>query len=80
MTSRSEDGDLSPSASRPSSSTASGDTGDAIGSFSMPPEAVGVLETVINLNKALEQQIDALRIRLTVEAKNHDTERTKILR
>lgn len=63
--------------SRPS--TASGDSlENAISSFTMPPEAVSVLESVIGMNKALEQQIDALRMRLTVETKNHDNELQKV--
>jgi len=45
----------------------------------MPPEAVNVLETVIGMNKALEQQIDALRMRLGVEAKNFEQEKYKIV-
>lgn len=86
MSSRSTDGslsvpssDVSPTGSRPSTATSGGQPDNAFGSISMPPEAVGVLETVIGMNKALEQQIDALRMRLTVEAKNHDTERSKIV-
>lgn len=87
MTSRSHDGSLgaqsgepSPSASRPSTCTSVESPGEGISSFSMPPEAVGVLETVINMNNALEQQIDALRIRLSVEAKHHDTEKHNIIK
>lgn len=87
MTTRSHDGSLgvpssepSPSASRPSTATSGESPGEGISSISMPPEAVGVLETVINMNKALEQQIDALRMRLTVEAKNHDTEKHNIIK
>lgn len=84
LTGRSQDGshglpstEPSPSVSRPS--TASGDSlENAISSFTMPPEAVSVLESVISMNKALEQQIDALRMRLTVEAKNHDNELQKV--
>ncbi|XP_052264745.1 putative leucine-rich repeat-containing protein DDB_G0290503 isoform X2 [Dreissena polymorpha] len=86
MTTRSQDssvnlttGEPSPNASRPSTAT-SGDQSEAFGSFSMPAEAVNVLETVINMNKALEQQIDALRMRLTVESKNHDSEKYKIIK
>lgn len=66
------------SSSRPSTAVTSECQGEPIGSFSMPPEAVGVLETVINMNKALEEQIDTLRMRLTIEAKNHDTVKQKI--
>ncbi|XP_052777064.1 centromere-associated protein E-like isoform X2 [Mya arenaria] len=86
MTVRSQDGSLgiisgdhSPSASRPSTAT-SGEQSEAIGSFSMPQEAVNVLETVIGINKALEQQIDTLRMRLTVESKNHEQEKLKIVK
>ncbi|KAK3591248.1 hypothetical protein CHS0354_010614 [Potamilus streckersoni] len=70
-----------PAASRPSSTgaTSIGQESETLGSFKMPPEAVSVLETVINMNKTLEQQIDALRIRLNVESKQHDTERRKII-
>ncbi|XP_060556463.1 chromosome partition protein Smc-like isoform X1 [Ruditapes philippinarum] len=87
MTTRSQDGSLglpsnepSPSVSRPSTATSGESPADGISSISMPPEAVGVLETVINMNKALEQQIDTLRMRLTVESKNHDTEKYKIIK
>ncbi|XP_045160428.2 chromosome partition protein Smc-like isoform X2 [Mercenaria mercenaria] len=87
MTTCSHDGSLgvpssepSPSVSRPSTATSGDSPAEGISSISMPPEAVGVLETVINMNKALEQQIDALRMRLTVEAKNHDTEKYKIIK
>lgn len=86
MNTRSHDGSLevpssepSPSVSRPSTASAESPA-EGISSISMPPEAVGVLETVINMNKALEQQIDALRMRLTVEAKNHDSEKQNIIK
>ncbi|KAL4236728.1 hypothetical protein ACF0H5_005112 [Mactra antiquata] len=86
LTSRSQDGSLSvpsseasPTVSRPSTATSVESPVDGISSISMPPEAVGVLETVINMNKALEQQIEALRMRLTVESKNHDAEKTHII-
>ena len=89
MTSRSQDNnslqvpssDSTPSTSRPSSTNTSSytDSGEAISSFKMAPEAVGVLESVINMNKALESQIDALRLRLNVEAKHHDSEKQKII-
>lgn len=89
MTSRSQDNnslqvpssESTPSTSRPSSTGTSSytESGEAIGSFKMPPEAVGVLESVINMNKALEQQIEALRLRLNVETKHHESEKQKIL-
>lgn len=86
LTARSQDSslsvpssDASPSASRPSTATSGESPAEGISSISMPPEAVGVLETVINMNKALEQQIDALRMRLTVESKNHDAEKRNII-
>lgn len=89
MTARSQDSnslqvpssESTPSTSRPSSTGTSSytDSGEAIGSFKMPQEAVGVLESVINMNKALEQQIDALRLRLNVEARHHDSEKQKII-
>ena len=86
ITNRPQDGSLSvPSSdkshsSRPSSSSgASSDAIEAFGSISMPQQAVDVLETVMNMNKALEQQIDTLRIRLNVESKNFESERHKIV-
>ena len=86
LTGRSQDGSLGPSSTDPSPSvsrpsTASGDgPGDPISSFSMPPEAVTVIESVIHMNKTLEQQIDALRMRLSVESKNHGGEVYKLKR
>lgn len=91
MTSRSQDSnslqvpstssESTPSTSRPSSTGTSSyaESGETIGSIKMPPQAVGVLESVINMNKALEQQIEALRLRLNVEAKHHDSEKQKII-
>ena len=91
MTSRSQDNnslqvpstssESTPTTSRPSSTGTSSytETGESLGSFKMPVEAVGVLESVINMNKALEQQIEALRLRLNVEAKHHDSEKQKII-
>lgn len=84
LTGRSQDGSLGPPSTEPSPSpsrpsTASGDSpGGALGTITMPPEAVNVIESVISMNKTLEQQIDALRMRLTVEAKNHDSELHKM--
>lgn len=66
------------SSSRPSTGNTN-DPGEPIGAFSVPPEAIGVLETVINLNKTLEHQIEALRIRIDVAAKQHEQEKKMIL-
>lgn len=70
-----------PPSSRASSESASEMTEslEHLGSFQMPPEAVGVLQTVINMNKTLEQQIEALRVRLDVEAKHHRNDRLKVV-
>ncbi|XP_033738230.1 chromosome partition protein Smc-like isoform X2 [Pecten maximus] len=66
------------SSSRPSTGELT-DPGEPLGAFSVPPEAVGVLETVININKTLEHQIDTLRIRIDVEAKHHEQEKKKMI-
>ncbi|XP_067679528.1 ELKS/Rab6-interacting/CAST family member 1-like isoform X2 [Haliotis asinina] len=44
-----------------------------------PGEAFSVLQSVITMNKALEGQIDALRLRLDVEAKHHASENERIV-
>lgn len=66
------------SSSRPSTGELT-DPGEPLGAFSVPPEAVGVLETVININKTLEHQIETLRIRIDVEAKQHEQEKKKMI-
>ncbi|XP_046355336.2 ELKS/Rab6-interacting/CAST family member 1-like isoform X1 [Haliotis rufescens] len=45
-----------------------------------PGDAFNVLQSVITMNKALEGQIDALRLRLDVEAKHHTTENERIVK
>ncbi|XP_021372211.1 uncharacterized protein LOC110462549 [Mizuhopecten yessoensis] len=66
------------STSRPSTGEMT-DPGEPLGAFNVPPEAIGVLETVINLNKTLEHQIETLRIRIDVESKQHEQEKKKML-
>ncbi|XP_061182488.1 chromosome partition protein Smc-like [Saccostrea echinata] len=71
-----------PSSSRPSSGSTgntSTDFGEPVGSLQLPPEAMGVLETVINMNRTLETQIDALRLKIDVDAKHSENEKKKII-
>ncbi|KAK3089203.1 hypothetical protein FSP39_001693 [Pinctada imbricata] len=71
-----------PSSSRPSSTSTSGTTGEfgePLGALQLPPEAMGVLETVVNMNRTLEHQIDALRLKIDVDAKQYDMDRKKIV-
>ena len=70
-----------PSSSRPSTTSTTGhstDMGEPVGALQLPPEAMGVLETVINMNRSLEHQIDALRLKIDVDAKQYDGEKKKI--
>lgn len=70
-----------PSSSRPSSGSTgntSVDFGEPVGSLQLPPGAMGVLETVINMNRTLETQIDALRLKIDVDAKHTENEKKKI--
>lgn len=69
--------------SRPMSGSTSqsedfGDLGEPVGSFQMPPEAMELLQNVMRVNKDLEEQVVALRIRIDVEQKNQETERKKL--
>ncbi|KAL5016674.1 hypothetical protein ScPMuIL_006263 [Solemya velum] len=62
------------------STGSSSEHGEPIGTIEMPEEGVAVLQTVMNMNKMLEHQIDALRLRIDVESKHHGEEKDRILR
>jgi len=66
------------STSRPTSSDIN-DPGEPFGSFKLPPEALGLLENVITVNRNLEHQIEALRIRIDVDQKQYGLEKKKLL-
>ena len=67
------------SSHRPSTSNSLDDPGEPLGSLKLPPDALGVLETVISMNKTLEHQVETLRLRIDVEEKQHQKEKQKLL-
>lgn len=72
------------SSSRPLSGTTSnsddiGEFGEPLGTFQLPPEAMELLQNVIRVNKDLEEQVVALRLRIDVEQKNQEAERKKAI-
>ncbi|VDI43878.1 Hypothetical predicted protein, partial [Mytilus galloprovincialis] len=72
------------SSSRPLSGTTSNsedivELGEPIGSFQLPTEAMELLQNVMQVNKDLEEQVVALRLRIDVEQKNQETEKKKVV-
>ncbi|XP_041358244.1 golgin IMH1-like [Gigantopelta aegis] len=75
ITPRNEDLDImTTTSSRPSSGSIHSDESKSVFSG----DAYNVVQSVISMNRALEGQIDALRLRLDIEDKHHTSEKEKI--
>ena len=53
--------------------------GEPLGSFQLPTEAMELLQNVMRVNKDLDEQVVALRLRIDVEQKNQEAERKKAI-
>jgi chromosome segregation ATPase len=53
--------------------------GEPLGSFQLPTEAMELLQNVMRVNKDLDEQVVALRLRIDVEQKNQEAERKKTI-